>query len=205
MTSGKRRNPPGRLLAVSAVLAAVLGGVAAVSACSGPSAGQGNGYVDGEGTVNVVAAADRSAVPDIKATTLAGKPFDLAAYRGKVVVLNFWASWCPPCRVETPALQYVAAELAAKGVVFVGVDTRETDLDAANAFLRDVARQGLPYLNIADPDGSVALAFSGSLPPNAIPSTLVIDRRGRLAVRIVGPTTQPRIEALLSPLIAEKT
>jgi thiol-disulfide isomerase/thioredoxin len=176
-----------------------------LAGCSHSSGGSAGESVSADGTVTVVSAGIRVSSPDIRATTLNGNPFSLATYRGKVVVLNFWASNCAPCRVETPALQRVAQAVAARGVQFVGVDTRETDTSARDAFLRNVAGEGLPYLNVADPDGAVSLAFSGSLPPNAIPSTLVIDRRGRLAVRIIGATTPPRLEALLAPLIAERS
>jgi thiol-disulfide isomerase/thioredoxin len=181
-----------------AAAAVLLGG------CGNTDSGAGTkGFVSGDSTVTLVSAADRAKAPDIRGTTLAGKPFNLAAYRGDVVVLNFWASWCSPCRAETPALQVVAQSVAGKGVAFVGVDTRETDTAAATAFLDNIKGEGVPFTNIGDPDGTVALAFSGTLPPNSIPSTLVIDRRGRIALRIVGPTTRPRLQALLAPLIAE--
>jgi thiol-disulfide isomerase/thioredoxin len=176
--------------------------VFAPAACSAMG-GNEPGTASADGTTTILAVGQRIELPDIRGTTLAGKSFSLAAYRGKVVVLNFWASNCGPCRIETPALQLLAGAISARGVQFVGVDTRETDLNAARAFLRNVGGHGTPYLNLADPDGAVALAFSGSLPPNAIPSTLLIDRRGRLAVRIIGPTTQPRLEAVLAPLISE--
>ena len=190
--------PTLRVLALLLAMAAL-----ALAACSsGTDPGQ--GFVGGPGTVTEVRAGDRPQAPTLRGTTLDGRAFDLAAYRGQVVVLNFWGSWCPPCRAEAPALERVAAALKPSGVVFVGVDTRDLDQDAARAFLRNV---GTTYVNLDDSDGRLALAFqqgSVRLPPQAIPSTLVVDRQGRLAARILGPTTQPRLTALLTPIAAER-
>jgi thiol-disulfide isomerase/thioredoxin len=173
---------------------------ALLSGCSGGADPGSLQYVAGEGVVTTVAVADRKPAPTVSGATLEGGQFQLSALRGKVVVLNFWGSWCAPCRVEGPALQVVAKQEASHGVVFVGVDTRDDDRDAALAFLRDI---GSDYLNIDDTSGLVALAFHGTLPPDAVPSTIIIDRDGRVAARIVGPTTEPRLEALLAPLVAE--
>jgi thiol-disulfide isomerase/thioredoxin len=176
-------------------LAALLAG------CAGGSAGSGSQrFVAGEGVVTTVSAGDRIPAPAVTGSTLEGGDFDLASLRGKVVVLNFWASWCAPCRAEGPSLQVVAGSLAPEGVVFVGVDTRDDDSDAARAFLANIDST---YANVDDSDGHVALAFHGTLPPDAVPSTIVIDRHGRIAARVVGPTTEPRLRALLAPLVAE--
>jgi thiol-disulfide isomerase/thioredoxin len=161
------------------------------------------GYISGPGNVTQVTSADRHDAPPVRGKTLEGGSFDLAAYRGRVVVLNFWASWCPPCRAEAPALQRVATAMKPRGVVFVGIDTRDDDGDAVRAFLRNV---GSTYPNLSDADGRLTLAFQDGpvrLPPELIPSTLVVDRQGRLAARILGPTTQPRLTALLTSIAAE--
>ncbi|MFI5099490.1 MAG: TlpA family protein disulfide reductase [Actinomycetes bacterium] len=175
--------------------------MAAVAGCSGPTGGgtstADQQFVSGDGTVTTWSAADRPAAPAVRATTLEGGTVDLASYRGKVVVLNFWASWCAPCRVEGPALQGLAADLKPEGVEFVGIDGAD-DADAARAFLTDI---GSSYPNVDDSSGDVALAFHKLIPP-AFPSTLVIDRQGRVAARVSGPTTQPRLKALLAPLVA---
>jgi thiol-disulfide isomerase/thioredoxin len=186
----------------AAVLAAA---VALLVAGCGGGADPGQGYVSGEGTLTTVAVGQRPAAPDLRGRTLEGSTFDLASLRGDVVVLNFWASWCPPCRAEGPSLQIVARAMRDKGVEFVGVDTRDDDKAAARAFLSDIDSS---YPNLDDSDGRVALAFQqGSirLPPEAIPSTLVVDRSGRIAARILGPTTQPRLTALLMSVAAEPT
>jgi thiol-disulfide isomerase/thioredoxin len=184
-----------------AVIASVAAALAVgLSGCAGSAdAAAGRDYVSGAGTVTVVAPADRQPAPALVGSTLEGRTLDVASYRGKVVVLNFWASWCPPCRAEGPALQTVAAQLAPSGVVFIGVDTRDDDRSAARAFLSTIESS---YPNLDDADGHLALAFHGTLPPQAIPSTIVLDRQGRIAARILGPTTEPRLTALLTPLLA---
>jgi thiol-disulfide isomerase/thioredoxin len=180
---------------VAPALLLLLGAVA-LTACGGSS----NAVSSGEATVSTFAAADRHAAVPLTGTTLAGTPFDLHGYRGKVVVLNFWGSWCPPCRAEGPALQEVARSMAGQGVQFIGIDSRDSDTAAANAFLSNI---GSTYPNVQDPDGELALAFRGTLTPGTIPSTLVLDRQGRVAVRILGPTTEPRLTALVTPVVAE--
>lgn len=191
---------PGRsaLLGVLGVVALVLAGCASGTAAPGGTAEQ--GYLAGDGTTTVVAAADREPAPGLAGTTLDGASFDLSALRGKVVVLNVWASWCPPCRAESPMLQAVATDLRADGVEFVGIATRDGDGTAARAFAENV---GLTYPSVLDPDGVALLAFRETLPPQAIPSTLVIDRQGRIAGRVIGPTTEPRLRALIAPVLAE--
>ncbi len=171
-----------------------------LAACSSAS-GAGAGYVSGDGTATTYAPAARKAAPALSGTTLQGQPLTLASYRGKVVVLNFWGSWCPPCRLEGPFLASMSTEWAPRGVQFVGVDIRD-DAASARAFLQNI---GSTYPNFFDgPDGLLVLQFSAVVPPEATPSTLVIDRRGRIAVRILGPTTEPRLAAILAPLVAEK-
>ncbi len=184
----------------AAALAAAL--VLALSGCAGGASGTAQqGYVEGDGTILVVPAAQRVAAPDLKGTTLDGRPFDLASQRGKVVVLNVWASWCPPCRAEGPMLQTVHTELLPQGGTLVGIDTRDGDGTAARAFAQNI---GMTYPSVVDRDGKLLLDFADTLPPQAVPSTLVIDRSGRSAARVIGPVTEPRLLALVDPLLAEK-
>ena len=103
-----------------------------------------------------------------------------------------WGSWCPPCRKEAPILKKVSEDLGGKDVVFVGIDTRDSDA-AAKAFLDNI---GLTYANVVDPDGELLLAFKGDLNPNAIPSTLVLDKQGRVAARIVGGVEEGTLRAV---------
>jgi thiol-disulfide isomerase/thioredoxin len=171
----------------------------ALGGCSA-GGGAGDGYVPGDGTVTNYASAVRKQAPALEGTTLDGKPLALSAYRGQIVVLNFWGSWCPPCRAESPFLQSMASDYQAKGVQFIGLDVRD-DADSAKAFLQNI---GSTYPNLFDgSDSPLALLFNGIVPADAIPSTLVIDRKGGIAARIVGPTTEPRLSAVLAPLVAE--
>ena len=166
---------------------------------------QDQNFVEGDYQVTTWPVGDRTSAPDVSATTLEGGTFRLASQRGKIVVINFWSSWCAPCRVETPALQVLAHDLASQGVVFVGVDSRD-DPDSARAFLADIQGSDAPadYPNVDDSSGDFALAFHRLLPPG-FPSTLVLDRTGKVAARVNGPTTGPRMRALLAPLLATPT
>jgi thiol-disulfide isomerase/thioredoxin len=107
-------------------------------------------------------------------------------YRGKVVVINVWGSWCPPCRKEAPDLQ--AASVETKNVAqFVGITSKDYDPAPAEAFVRSFK---ITYPSIYDPTGKVLLTFAGQLPPSAIPSTMIIDRDGRLAVRVLSEVSK---------------
>ena len=96
----------------------------------------------------------------------------LASYKGKVVVLNFWASWCTPCRTETPLLERLQREIAAKGGTVLGVNYRDTTNDA-NAFAKEF---GLTYPSLRDVDGNLAQDFG----TRALPETFVIDKAGKI-------------------------
>lgn len=183
----------------SLVLALVTG--LALTACSSSSSSEQSNsrYISGDGSVVIVPEAERVAAPEITGETLDGKSFNLADYKGKVVPLNIWASWCAPCRAEAPALEQLSRELGPKGVQFVGINTRDTK-PAAQAFVK---RFDLTYPDVWDPDGKIQLQFRGTLPPQAIPSTLVVDRQGRVAARILGKIDRTQIRELLTDLLAE--
>jgi thiol-disulfide isomerase/thioredoxin len=140
----------------------------------------------------VFAAGSRPALPTLSGATLGGGTLDLASLRGHVVVLNVWASWCEPCKAESPALVAVARRTATQGVRFVGIDENDEDA-AASAFL---AKIGSSYPHLVDPQGRL-LASLRMLPP-AVPSSLVIDPQGRVAARVIGPTTEAGMLALLA-------
>ena len=101
-------------------------------------------------------------------------------------MINVWGSWCPPCRKEAPDLQ--AASVETKNVAqFVGITSKDYDPAPAEAFVRNFK---ITYPSIYDPTGKVLLAFAGELPPSAIPSTMIIDREGRLAVRVLSEVSK---------------
>ena len=176
-----------------ALLAVVSAG--AVAGCSNDVGGSGDqGYVAGKGIITSLPVSERKAPADVSGTTLDGKHVDLADYRGRVVVVNVWGSWCPPCRAEAPMLADAARELAAEDVAFVGIDTRDPSRTAAQAFARN---QRLPYPSIYDQSGRTLLAFRGTLTPNAIPSTIVIDPQGRVSGSVLGQITRTTLDDLV--------
>lgn len=167
--------------------------LAATSACGGGASTGDKGFVIGNGIITQLPVAQRKTPGTVKGTTLEGRPLDLKDYAGKVVVLNVWGSWCPPCRAEAPTLAAAARQLAPSGVAFVGVDTKDSGPDQALAFQE---RYHLPYPSFFDPAGTSLLAFHGTLNPDSIPSTVVIDKQGRVAASILGevPSTRTLVQ-----------
>ncbi|MCH1448299.1 MAG: TlpA family protein disulfide reductase [Candidatus Nanopelagicales bacterium] len=176
------------LLLCFAVTVSACGNAGGASAIESES-----GFVGGDGSIIVVEPAQRAPAPDVRATTLDGDTFDLADHRGETVVINVWASWCAPCRAEAGELQEVWEEEQGNGVQFVGLNTRDSTV-AAQGFVESM---GLTFPSIFDPDGQVQLQFSDSLPPQAIPSTLVIDGNGRVAARILGKVSAATLRGVI--------
>ncbi|MFJ5997963.1 TlpA family protein disulfide reductase [Streptomyces sp. NPDC092370] len=189
--------------------AALIAGLAAtallVSACGsgGTSGGGGNtNFVTGTDGVATVAEGKRTPAPDLSGKTVAGKTLDVADYKGKVVVLNVWGSWCNPCRAEAKNFAKVSKEYAGKGVQFVGINTRDTNLKSAAAFEEDF---GIAYPSLYDPTGKLMLRFEkGTLNPQTVPSTLVLDRDGKIAARSLSALSEERLLKMLKPVVAEK-
>jgi len=180
-----------------AVLVALAG---LVAGCTGPSNGSaGTNYVAGDGTVTLVPAARRQAPVDLRGTTLEGAPADVATWRGKAVVLNVWGSWCAPCRKEARDLQAASQALAPRGVQFLGIDSGDPDPAQAVAFQKAF---GITYPSLSDRSGAALLALRGAVPPNAVPTTLVLDTQGRVAARISSATTTKTLTDLVDDVIA---
>jgi thiol-disulfide isomerase/thioredoxin len=115
-------------------------------------------------------------------------------------VLNVWGSWCAPCRQEAPELQQASVETA-KVAQFLGINSRDYDPAPAEAFVR---AKGVTFPSIYDPKGEVLLAFAGTLPLSTFPSTLVLDREGRVAARISGPISKITLVDLIDDVAAGK-
>ncbi|GAA4349274.1 TlpA family protein disulfide reductase [Angustibacter luteus] len=184
----------------------VLAAVALTSACSDDpnsvaaqaNAGDGKGYVAGDGTVEQIAPTDRSTKIRVQGKTLEGKAIDSSTYLGKVVVLNKWGSWCPPCNAEAPGLEKTSQELAGEDVQFLGVDIRESAATGL-AFQR---RMKISYPSLAWDGGGVLLQMKGKA--NATPTTLVLDREGRLAGRISGEVTGSVLRDMVQDVLDEQ-
>ncbi|UQA91086.1 TlpA family protein disulfide reductase [Streptomyces halobius] len=136
--------------------------------------------------------------PALKGTTLDEEQADIARMRGQVVVVNIWGSWCAPCRKEAPELRKLAEKTEPLGVRFLGIDIRDNK-SAAKAFERTY---GIPYPSIYDPDGRTVTGFQ-QLAPRAVPTTYVLDKRGRVAAMSIGPLTSRDFYPILKDIAAE--
>ena len=183
-----------RFRSLAATTCALLA-LAAVAGCGGDVGSSGEqGFVSGNGAITALPVADRAAPGEVSGRTIDGEPLSLADYDGQVVVVNVWGSWCAPCRAEAPMLADAARDLADQDVAFLGIDSRDPSESAARAFVR---RFDIPYPSIYDQQGSTLLAFRGTLSPNAIPSTVIIDRQGRVAASVLGEITRTTLYDLV--------
>jgi thiol-disulfide isomerase/thioredoxin len=147
----------------------------------------------------VIPPEDRATAPEFAGTLLGGDEFSSDELAGDVAVLNFWGSWCGPCRVETPEFQEVYADVRDDGVQFLGLNVKETSEQFALAF---VQRFGIEFPSLYDPRGEVALAFR-DYPATAIPSTIVLDRDNRVAAVYTGEVSQADLRRVLDLVLGE--
>ncbi len=193
------RHPRSASLQVTALIAVALLAVAACSAKPGARrADRVRQVADGTLLTEVYAPEQRATPGPVTGELLDGTAFDLTSLRGQVVVVNWWGSWCAPCRVETKHL--VAAYQATKdlGVAFLGVDVRDSR-DAAQAFDADF---GVPYPSLFDPAGQTALQFA-KVNPNVVPTTVVLDRSGRVAAIFRKALVAGELEPVVEQVAAE--
>ncbi|MFG2790605.1 TlpA family protein disulfide reductase [Streptomyces sp. NPDC048419] len=188
------------LTTAGAAVAALL-----MSACSsgGTSGGGGDtNFVMGKDGISTAKKGERAVAPDLSGKTVDGKQLDVTSYKGKIVVLNVWGSWCPPCRAEAPGFEKVSQDLQRKGVQFVGINTRDTSTASARAFEE---KYGVSFPSLYDPTGKLMLRFKrGTLNPQAIPSTLVLDREGKIAARSLAALSDDKLRKMIAPVLAEK-
>lgn len=202
----RRRSYRRRAALLTAVAAT---GVLTLSACSESGAsgvksgGSGStNFVTGPDGISTVKKGDRQAAPKLDGETLEGGRLDVTDLKGKVVVLNVWGSWCPPCRAEAPHFAKVAKETKDKGVEFIGINTRDSSKQPAIAFEE---KFGVEYPSLYDPIGKLMLRFpKGTLLPQAIPSTIVLDKDGKIAARTLAAIDDKKLHKIIDPLIAEK-
>jgi peroxiredoxin len=164
-------------------LATLLSGCASDPLAEQYANGTTKNYISGEGTISEIKPADRGEPIAFEGETDAGDTVSSADFAGEVLVLNFWYAGCPPCRVEAPDLEKVHHAFAGDKVAFLGVNVR----DQAAQSLSFAKTLGVTYPSVMDADeGNLLLAFSGTVAPNAVPTTLIIDKQGRVAARILG-------------------
>ena len=165
-----------------------------LTACGGGgSSSSEESFVSGDGSATYIKSSDRKIAPAITGITLSGENYTYS--RDKVAVVNVWASWCSPCRAEAPTLVALANKYT--DVAFIGILTRDNPANA-EAFER---RFKIPYPTLID--DSILLGFKSSLPANAIPTTVVLDRKGRVAARISGVVTIASLSELIEKVSAE--
>ncbi len=182
--------------------AAVLAGVLLIVVLATGWAGGGNSgvtTVNGSASAVVYAPGHRPLAPEFSGTTLTGSKLSFSDYRGKVVVLNFWGSWCVPCRAEAPTLAAVASKYQSSGVSFLGVDVRDTTASAL-AFARSFH---VGYPSVSDPGSAITLDFTAKVPIAGTPTTLVVDRTGHIAGAVFGTVTYPELTAILAKVTAK--
>ncbi len=162
--------------------------------------GNRQGYISGDGTVESIPAAERGKPVVLSGKTLDDQTWSVSGQAGKVVVLNVWASWCPPCEKEAPELKDAADKIGAakKPVVFMGINTRDNPASGRAT----AKRQGIPYPSLDDQGGQMILALQGKAPTP--PVTLVLDPSGRIAARVVGEVTSSTLTGLVDDVLAEK-
>lgn len=188
--------------AVTATALALTGCTANDSLATQYRSGNGQNYIAGDGTVSEYAAGNRGEPISFSGTLQDGDTVASRDYAGKVLIVNFWYAGCPPCRVEAPELQELSQKYADQGVAFLGVNLYDSAQTAAS-FEKE---KGVTYPSVLDRDtGSVLLAFSKTVPPKATPTTLVVDKEGRVAARILGAIPDKSIlDSLISDAVAER-
>lgn len=196
MFKAKRRT----VVSMAAVVAALLAGALVVTLTQGSGKASGVTYIDGNSSQMVYAVGHRPVAPDFAGTSLTGSPIRLASFRGKVVVVNFWGSWCPPCRAEGPTLAVLAEQYRSHGVSFLGDDVGDTPANAL-AFTRTV---GITYPSMNDSGYSIVQSFDRVAPVSDTPTTVVVDRTGHIAGVVIGKVTYQAMTTMLSDVAVSR-
>lgn len=191
---------------VRALGAALMIAALALVACGSESddlaqraSNDGTNYVAGDGSVEELAPDSRGESVEFESVTFDGTEVTPETFQGEVSVINFWYAACAPCRVEAPDLQDVHEEFESDGVQFFGVNTRDTQA-TAEAFERNF---GITYPSMEDRSGQVVMAMTDYVHPSAVPTTLVLDRQGRVSARVVGIIEAGTLRALIDAALQE--
>lgn len=187
--------------AVAMTVIATAGSLFLTACGSGTSGGGGHtNYVMSADGIETLAKGQRKSIGPIKGETLEGKKLDVADFRGKVVVINVWGSWCPPCRAEAPYLNKVAKEMKAKGVEFVGINTRDSKKSPARSFEDDFK---MSYPSLFDPAGKTLLSGfpKGTVNLQGLPATIILDRNQKIASRVFGGIDDKKLHTMIDPIV----
>jgi thiol-disulfide isomerase/thioredoxin len=194
-----------RVLAGLAAAAALATVACTTAACTtgadavDQSAGGEFRFVAGTGRGEIISPAERRPAPGVRGPLVGGGELDTTELRGKVVLLNFWASWCGPCRVESPILDLVYSATRSRGVQFVGVGVKD-DERSLRAF---AVNQKIGYPSLFDPNGRITVRFR-DFPPRGLPYTIMLDKQGRVAAVYLTPLLRrDDIEPVVLRLAAE--
>ena len=192
-----RRLTSALVASVSAL--ALVGGLSACGESASEKAAKEVGSRNGDGSMTLFAPQDRGAPVELAGETIDGKTWDSADERGKVVVVNSWASWCGPCATEAPHLVEAQQETKGEDVEFVGINFRESSKETGRAQAQE---WGFTWPSVYDKSGQSALAMQGKM--TATPSTAVLDREGRIAAVVLGPVTTSTLVGLVEDTAAEQ-
>ncbi|MBE7701883.1 TlpA family protein disulfide reductase [Oerskovia sp. Sa1BUA8] len=196
------RRSAGTLTLGTAALVAlglVLTGCSQESGATSPDDVVGQGYVSGDGSVKTWEVSDRDEPVALTGTDFEGGAVDTTEWLGDVVVINTWYASCAPCRAEAPDLVALANDRGPEGVHVLGINSTD-DAGAALAFERTFE---VPYPSIEDTRGEAIAALEGSVPLQAVPTTVVLDREGRVAARVIGRAEGSTLGAIVDDLLAE--
>ena len=196
-----RKNVAAALIAGVAALTLTLSGCSSDPLAEQYREGSNKNYIAGDGSITEINLENRGDVISFIGTTETGETVNSADYLGNVLVVNFWYAGCAPCRAEAPDLEQVYQETSLSGVNFLGVNVRDQapTIDTFNS------RFGITYPSVIDQDGQMQLAFASQVPPNAVPTTLILDAQGRVAARILGQLKDPSILKTLVTDIAKES
>ena len=196
-----RKNVAAVLIAGVAALVLTLTGCSSDPLAEQYREGSNKNYIAGDGSITEINLENRGDVISFTGTTETGETVNSADYLGNVLVVNFWYAGCAPCRAEAPDLEQVYQETSPSGVNFLGVNVRDQapTIDTFNS------RFGITYPSVIDQDGQMQLAFASQVPPNAVPTTLILDAQGRVAARILGQLKDPSILKTLVTDIAKES
>jgi thiol-disulfide isomerase/thioredoxin len=187
------------VVTAAAVLVVLLAVGLAVTFIGGNSQASDRQYIGGSTAAWLYKSGHRPLAPDFTGTTLTGAPLKFSSYKGKVLVLNFWGSWCDPCRAEAPTLAVLSEKYAKDAVSFLGDDVGDTPMNALS-FTRI---EGITYPSVNDPSYQVAQDFGNAVLINDPPTTLVIDRTGHIAGVVYGSVTYAELDTMIHDVVSQ--